>query len=125
MSATLTSAAAAVTAFITLFGAVWYFILPRLREQVTGKLERIEHQVVNSHRTNLRDDLDELHDEVIALKIAVQSSEAYYTDTREQLNRHLEEAQTDGKKLDQLQGQVGRIEGLLEGYFRSQRSSGP
>lgn len=118
MQSILLTGAAVITSVSVIFGAVWYFVLPRLREQVTGKLDRVHDQVVNSHSTNLRDDLDALSEEVAQIRSAHQVTVAYQKSTREQLKLQLWESRQDSEKLDALQAQVSRVEGLLDGLMR-------
>ena len=110
----LIATSSAIAATTAIFGAIWYFILPRLREQITGKLDIIQShtgatvdQVRNSHTTNLREDVDRLSEDVLHLKqghVVIVAGQ-----------------QRDSEKIDKMQSQISHVQGLLEGFFQSQR----
>lgn len=73
------------------------------RRGAASVIEEVRHQVQNSHRTNLRDDLDRLHADV--------------SDLKQDLRQHIDFAQLQDDRRDEVEEQLADDIGTLRDKY--------
>lgn len=110
---TLGTGISAALGICAILGGVWWVVKPRVRQQITGRLDAIHSEVKNTHSTNLREDIDAKADasQVAQLQRDVTGM---VTLLREPVDRNRARLDQHDTRIEHLAACLERVDARLE-----------